>query len=651
MIRMRSIAAILCGSLLATLPAAAGPPDDGRITAILAPEGSLIDSRRLADERRLNDLIVAARQGGDSAILQGYELVELSRRQAALRALSRNLGLLRGRIASKISAAVLDEARAVFDPVLTASANYSSSLTYQRLAYASKHKRATEVVDSTAADNTDSGGNACDAPADNADADDTNCYRVVFGEDSTIAYIQYDQLRPQGHENTKVTASEASTTGKTKTYTLATSIAQQLPWGPSLTLAYDAVYKDTKFTNNSEASGLESFGDYNRPWISNFSLGLSLPLPFTRNFGAFNGTDMALRLSEIDRQVAAWQVQILVNDTLRDVELAFWNLVGQAKALETARRNLETTEKLVSRTERLFALKRLTRYDHAQVVSQRPRAAADWEQALSAYVAAANRLAQLLGSEGRVLYLPVAYSDTLERLTVPAQDLDSLRRSHPQLLQNALSLRRAELQIDAATVALRPDLALSYDATVGQSNSVFGYRYWWYSATDLEQPDTTTQTASLVYSHAFGRRSDRAGHDAARYRLERLRAQREITDNGLLQEVRDALTSVESARRSIALAQQRQELAGQIYAAASRLQERRQVTEYEITQQLNGLLAAETALVQAQIDGKRGETRLLAALGVLARVYGQRTALTDFDRSRLKRLESVGILRLFGEER
>ncbi|MDP6702738.1 MAG: TolC family protein, partial [Candidatus Latescibacteria bacterium] len=352
--------------------------------------------------------------------------------------------------------------------------------------------------------------------------DDTNCYRVVFGEDSTVAYIQYDQFRPEGHENTKVTASEASTTGKTKTYTLATSIAQQLPWGPSLTLAYDAIYKDTKFINNSEASGLSSVGDYNRPWTSNLSLSLSLPLPFTRNFGAFNSTDMALRLSEINRQVAAWQVQILVNDTLRDVELAFWNLVGRAKALETVHRDLETTEKLVSRTERLYALKRITRYDHAQVVSQRPRAAADWEQALGAYMAAANNLAQVLGSEGRVLYLPVAYSDTLERLSVPVQDMDGLRQNHPQLLQSALSLRRAELQIDAATVALRPDLALSYDATVGQSNSVFGYRYWWYSATDLEQPDSTTQTASLVYRHAFGRRSDRAGHASARYRLERL---------------------------------------------------------------------------------------------------------------------------------
>jgi hypothetical protein len=41
----------------------------------------------------------------------------------------------------------------------------------------------------------------------------------------------------------------------------------------------------------------------------------------------------------------------------------------------------------------------------------------------------------------------------------------------------------------------------------------------------------------------------------------------------------------------------------------------------------------------------------LAALGVLARVYGQRTALTGFDRRRLKRLEEVGLLRLFGEGR
>ncbi|HJP23108.1 MAG TPA: TolC family protein [Alphaproteobacteria bacterium] len=648
MIRLGFIAALLAAGFLPALSVSAELTEGNAVTAIVAPEGSMVDRRRLATERRLNALIVEARQGDGSAILQGFELAELSPRQAALKALVRNLGLLRGRIASEIAAAVLDEARAVFDPVLTASANYSSSLTYQRLTYASKHKRVTEIV---AAGDNDSGGDVCFAPGDNADANDTNCFRVVFGEDSPVASIQYDQFRPEGHKNTKVTASEASTTGKTKTYTLATSIAQQLPWGPSLMLAYDAVYKNTKFINNPGASGLETFGSYDRPWTSNLSLSLSLPLPFTRNFGSFNGTDMALRLREIDRQVAAWQVQILVNDTLRDVELAFWTLIGRVKALETVRRDLETTERLVSRTERLYALKRITRYDHAQVVSQRPRAAADWEQALSAYVAAANNLAQLLGSEGRVLYLPVAYSETLERLTVPTQDLDSLRRNHPQLLQSALSLRRAELQIDAATVALRPDLALSYDAKVGQSNSVFGYRYWWYSATDIEQPDSTTQTASLVYNHAFGRRSDRAGHDAARYRLERLQAQRDITENSLLQEVRDALTAVESARRSIALARQRQELASEIYAAASRLHERRQVTEYEITQQLNGLLAADTALIQAQIAGKQGETRLLASLGILARAYGQRTALTNFDRGRLKRLESVGILRLFGEGR
>ncbi len=64
-----SLVTLLAGLLLPAALAAAEPPGGNQVKAILAPEGSLVDSPRLAAERRLNGLVVAARQGDGRAIL------------------------------------------------------------------------------------------------------------------------------------------------------------------------------------------------------------------------------------------------------------------------------------------------------------------------------------------------------------------------------------------------------------------------------------------------------------------------------------------------------------------------------------------------------------------------------------------------------
>ncbi|MGH6635722.1 MAG: hypothetical protein ACRED0_06145, partial [Gammaproteobacteria bacterium] len=86
------------------------------------------------------------------------------------------------------------------------------------------------------------------------------------------------------------------------------------------------------------------------------------------------------------------------------------------------------------------------------------------------------------------------------------------------------------------------------------------------------------------------------------------------------------------------------------YQKALQQQQVRVVTEYEVAEQNKRLLTARLDHIRAQTDRKRAEAGVLAALGIIASTYAERSSQTEIDRHRLTLLEANGVLRHFGDK-
>ena len=89
-------------------------------------------------------------------------------------------------------------------------------------------------------------------------------------------------------------------------------------------------------------------------------------------------------------------------------------------------------------------------------------------------------------------------------------------------------------------------------------------------------------------------------------------------------------------------------VAQEVYESASAQQDLGLVAAYETISRLSSLLSARTQLVQAQVDLRTAESRLLASVGGLAERYGELTAQTGIDLERLALLRESGALKHFG---
>ncbi len=220
--------------------------------------------------------------------------IEIDLQTVALKALEKNLSIMRSALGKEISEFAIQEARALFDPLLTFSITYSGTNTYERKEQDRKWKKSTDAND-----------------------------RVTFDPPSPVAYLQFDQPRPEGYYQTTVTASEESLTGPDTSTTYAFALYQHIQWGPDLVLSLTAVDKEAYWVNDDK-----TWGAYARPWKSTVSETLTIPLPWCRNFGRYAPSDVPLRLSRLSDEQTYWNVKAVINDTLLQTDIAYWTLVS-----------------------------------------------------------------------------------------------------------------------------------------------------------------------------------------------------------------------------------------------------------------------------------------------------------------------------------
>jgi hypothetical protein len=108
--------------------------------------------------------------------------------------------------------------------------------------------------------------------------------------------------------------------------------SQLFPWGSLLSVEFETTRRTKSFFPlddiglNRQLSASDPIGQgSNFPWTTDFSVSLTSPLPFSRDFGPYGSLDnVGVKLARVGRRQADWDLAAVANAALRDANDAYW---------------------------------------------------------------------------------------------------------------------------------------------------------------------------------------------------------------------------------------------------------------------------------------------------------------------------------------
>jgi len=615
----------------------------------------VLDAQSLSQERTRNKVVGVTREAltksGTAPLYAPAATSELALREAAIEALRRNLDIKRGGIARASAERALIEADAVFDPVFAASANAALNYQFRRIEYPnSKFKASTERVPVGATDSKSLFACSAAAAALTQGADQGRaCYVITFPNRSVVTTLQYTQNRPEGFYPSTVNANVPSPNAprNDEVYNGTVSIFQQLPWGPSLNLSLNTKRQQTYYVTDTLNGLGPLYHSYYRPYFTTISVGATLPLPYTKNFGPTASADVQSDIARHNIDAAELDVRGVINSTLLQVDALYWQLVGTVGSMEAANQSLALAEKQRASVKRLFDQGFVTESDRNQIDAQVSRIRTQQQQLFGSYVTASEAMRKLLDGKEDALILPVGYQALMKR---PAADIVEPDRilNNPLYQRQAVAVRIASLLRAQAEAQTRPDLTGTATVTMAEC-CTFGYRDLSGSLTRaFTSRDQLVATFALLYQRPIGNRAAWAALDAADHGLNQQAMALHAVELATREDFETARGALASARERVRIAEGAVKVAQEVHESAAAQQDLGLVAAYETIARLTALLSARTQLVQAQVDLRTAEARLLASVGALAERYGEMTAQTGIDLERLALLRESGALKHFG---
>gem|GEM_PF-2221637 len=690
---LRPLLAVLLGgtALLAAPGLGAAAADGAPVRAAPDPQTRavaeavathLADQPTKADRGRLQLLqqLIADRGRGRADL--GQRAVELvTRRSAAHLGLERNLALAAGHRAPERSQELLKEAQAVFDPVFEVSIGFNRKDTYTRTKaglvrpktfYATGNdpngSRRFNVKNYWDLPNSDSPQVVALEYYRNPDPDtgvvtaetikllDAEVAAGNMTSDERNAIINSGATGPMslGTSTTPVQDTITASPGRSATkghpeqkitYTL--GVTQQLPWGGTLTLTDTTIQQKVWYrTDHYWESG---------QFTSNLSGVLDMPLPYTKGFGSDNPNGIAIRKAEIARGRADWELKALLNGTLRDVDLAYFELARRLEALETTVANRGLAGQLQGQVKRLFDAGEATRVQMAVAEGEAAKADLRVEQALQSYLNASIQLGGLVGdpgaTKGETIFLPYGHANEVRQVrTFDAKAaMATARENRPDFFLSKADLESAQADLALARNQALPDVRAGMAFGLNENGSVYGYQHPVQSHWRLMEPDSSSHTYSLAYSYPLLNRGPDARVDRTQLGVNDRELGVRDTETQVRRELTERLAALQSARSRAGQAGREAATLRRTYDSLVRLRDIGQVSEDQLINTSRRLLSAELARIDAMTEGKQAETSLLAAQGVIARELPNQTTHSALDKRRVEALTGSEGLRYFGK--
>ena len=251
----------------------------------------------------------------------------------------------------------------------------------------------------------------------------------------------------------------------------------------------------------------------------------------------------AIHLAETNQKQTAAEFQVEVNQTLSEVQRAYWTAWLAESHLQTAEDFVEQAQTTHHLEKVRFEIGEGGVVQVAQATEHLHSLKADLAQARQRARASRNHLLSLIGaspSDRRPLKMT---GKPISQPVLP--DLDQgialATEQRPEIRVRQFQVAQAQLELDRRRNNLSPDVrAYAGYSLTGLNNNIGG------SFSEFASAHYGTASLGVRYSYMIGQRADRAALDQAQLvNMRQVRA-REETEFHIRQEVRDAWDSVNS---------------------------------------------------------------------------------------------------------
>ncbi|MFH1491231.1 MAG: TolC family protein [Pseudomonadota bacterium] len=556
--------------------------------------------------------------------LEDKEVVFLSERDAAIRALRKNLVIMVEEKESEMAKEALMEAEAVFDPVLSFSFSHSES---------------------------DSNNRSKNVPIQTKKFLPGMPLRIPKApgkEEAQIIELGWRNQEDGDEVIREIFASKEPEKGPLKSYQGSLAISQLLPWGPELHISTATLHQEVFYDNDGHS--------YHAPFTSSLKLGLSTPLPGTKGFGPYAERDVSIKLAEKRNEWGFWSVKSTINAILSQVHDDYWNVVRAFESLFVAAEKRKIIEKQSALCKRLFDDRLATVYDLHQIEAEYAATLVQEMAALNGLISRSNGLAALIEDDPSrleaLLYLPYKYQALLEEKprSDPGNELETARGHRPELQMAKMDLEQTRISSQFSENQLGPDVRLSTGLTFNQDGSVYGYKTPWDSLENVIHPDIRDRTFSLTYAYPVGNRALKALHRESEERGKNSRLSLRAVENRVMREVKDAFSMVETSCARISAAGESLDFARIAYDKVRHRREMGESNQFEWILNMQRLMEARLALLLAQVDHRIALAGLTAAEGTIEKRYVNRLTQNPCDRLRINRLKEDDVLVFFHPE-
>ncbi|WP_186775530.1 TolC family protein [Rubripirellula tenax] len=282
----------------------------------------------------------------------------------------------------------------------------------------------------------------------------------------------------------------------------------------------------------------------NPAWRS--ALNLSFEQPLGRGRGK-NVTTAPLRIARANQSLASHEFQAIVNETLRDVQLAYWDWKRAQRDYEVTRDAVRTALETLELEKEAVRSGEGTLPDVEQASDQWQRFRIDEALALNDMKKARITLIQLMGLPLNDINYDFAIDEPAITTDVAREIGEVSAMARPEVLAAQANIRAVQLEVILAADTLRPDLNLRLD----------------YQVTGLETGlDRAIETVSehrfnnwivqLEFTQAVGQRAACAALRRAQLKLARAIAEQDRVEQEIAAEVartwEDVMTSAEQLR-------------------------------------------------------------------------------------------------------
>lgn len=415
---------------------------------------------------------------------------------------------------------------------------------------------------------------------------------------SRAIYETHLTLDTSYQDSTTVATSRVSG-NKVKTFKITPGAYRLLPFGGTVSLAYDNLYTDTNST----------FATFNSYWQSDVTLSLSQPL--LKNFGR-DSTELNIRVAELGKEGSLKRFKGKLLTTVAQVESEYYRLGSLRDDLASKKMSLELAKRVLTETEARVKAGVLPAMEilNAQFgVASREKDLIDAEKAVRDQV---DVLRVLLHMEGAV---DIVTTDTPNRTEFSMGEDEAIRRTlaqRPELEELQSQLASSEVQARVAKTRTLPDLNLNTSVAM----TGLAERY----ARTMEQIGSTDYpvwSIGLRLDYPLGNQSAENDYIKSRLKAEQIRVQIFSLQEAIVAETRTSLRSVQTTYKQLEVADRGRAYAEERLKAYLKKNEVGLATTKDVLDVENDLAAARTSQIKARVAYVTAISQLLKATGDL----------------------------------